>query len=598
MEKSSFSVSEKASISLLSLVERHERRVPSAMSARVTAFARGGAEISDGDNVAALLEVDNPERLLRDRPDGFPDDALLPLAENFVSAHLPPTVLAALIDHPAVDRVQTKKLKLPTLDHARVDIALQPRANATRVVPETGASVLVGIVDSGFDLTHPMFQASDGTLRVERLLDQTAPREFSRAQLASALQSGATPGADEQGHGTHVASIAAGSAFNGFEGVAPEATFLLVKTDFMNTDAAVSWIFQQAGNRPCVINMSLGHHFGPHDGTDAEERLHVQLTAQPGRAIVIAAGNERTDSIHIGGRFHPGQTEEVLFDILRPRDGSLPFAALTLWYDLRDSFDITLLSPSGQQMPLPAIGRADRFRSASVDIQVARKRYPLGSAIQGQIEINISNRAVRPIDLRGWKLRITAGATVTIGRFDAWINNSGFAEFRAHALVEMARTIGLPATGAGALAVASHVSRNEWDADAGHETDIRAVLGRSSVFSSLGPTRDGRQKPDFSAPGQYLTAALADGSELASLDDRALTPSRLLTIEGTSMATPIVTGVVALMFQRRPTATLLDIGDILRRTARHDAHTGPAGWNPTYGFGKIDVAAALNALGT
>ena len=184
-----------------------------------------------------------------------------------------------------------------------------------------------------------------------------------------------------------------------------------------------------------------------------------------------------------------------------------------------------------------------------------------------------------------------------VGRLDAWMNNSGFAEFRAHSLVEMARTIGLPATGRGSIAVASHVSKNQWQADAGMETDIRAVIGRSSVFSSLGPTRDGRQKPDISAPGQYLTAALADGSELATLDDRALTPSRLLTIEGTSMATPVVTGVVPLMLQRKPTATLAQIADVLQRTARHDVHTGPVGWNPTYGFGKIDIAAALQAIG-
>ena len=59
--------------------------------------------------------------------------------------------------------------------------------------------------------------------------------------------------------------------------MAPAARFLLVKTDFINTDAAVSWTFRKAGPRPCVVNMSLGHHFGAHDGTDQEERLHRTL---------------------------------------------------------------------------------------------------------------------------------------------------------------------------------------------------------------------------------------------------------------------------------------------------------------------------------
>jgi subtilisin family serine protease len=596
MRQTTFQVSEKASISLSSLVERQTRNIRSSLTARAAGFAAGGAPITQEQNVAALLEVADARQLVEESAGAYGENALLPLADNFVSAHLPPSELAKFIDHPAVERIQTKKLKLPTLDHATVDVGLRASTAGNRVVNETGENVLIGIVDSGFDLTHPMFADAHGGLRVERLLDQTTRREFTDVQLQQGVAGGNPPGRDGQGHGTHVASIAGGSAFGGFEGVAPRARFLLVKTDFLNTDAAVSWIFNHAGNRPCVVNMSLGHHFGAHDGTDAEERLHALLTAAPGRAIVVAAGNERTDSIHAGGRFHVGQTEEIVFDLLRPRDGGLPSAVVTLWYDQRDAFDLTLLTPSGQQIALPALGRANHFQSATVDIQVARKRYPLSASIQGQIEISISNPAARPIDLRGWKIRIAA-RTIVVGRLDAWVNNSGFAEFRSHPLIEMARTVGLPATGRGSIAVASHVSKNEWQADAGMETDIRAVIGRSSVFSSLGPTRDGRQKPNISAPGQYLTAALADSSELATLDDRALTGSRLLTIEGTSMATPVVTGIVALMLQRKSTATLTQIADVLQRTARHDAHTGPVGWNPTYGFGKIDIAAALQAIG-
>jgi subtilisin family serine protease len=180
-----------------------------------------------------------------------------------------------------------------------------------------------------------------------------------------------------------------------------------------------------------------------------------------------------------------------------------------------------------------------------------------------------------------------------VGRLDGWVSNAGLAEFRAHGLVEQSRTIGLTATGDGCLAVASHVSKQAWHSDAGAAQDFHVLVGRSSPFSSQGPTRDGRLKPEISAPGQYVTAALADHSEWAGIDDRARVRERLLTLEGTSMAAPVVTGVVALLLQKKRNLTVQRVRDILQATARHDAHTGLAPWNPAYGYGKLDVVAAL-----
>jgi subtilisin family serine protease len=191
-------------------------------------------------------------------------------------------------------------------------------------------------------------------------------------------------------------------------------------------------------------------------------------------------------------------------------------------------------------------------------------------------------------------VRITC-RKATVGRIDGWFNNSGFAAFRAHPLLENARTVGLSATGAGCLAVASHVSKTAWASDLGDMTDDNLVVGRSSPFSSLGPTRTGGQKPDLSAPGQMVTAALASDSEMAADDQFAKTGQRLLTIAGTSMAAPVVTGAVALLLQQQPRRSLADIREILSRSVRRDAHTGPAPWDPFYGLGKLDIAAALHS---
>ena len=208
-----------------------------------------------------------------------------------------------------------------------------------RTVSETGKGVLVGIVDSGFDLSHPMFRDASGKLRVERLLDQTTGQEFPSAQLETGWNGVANPdgpGGDENGHGTHVATIAAGTAHNGFEGIASQVRFLLVKTDFINTDEAVKWCFTKSGSKSCVVNLSLGNHWGGHDGTTAAEQLYETLTGR-GKIIVASAGNERNDAIHIGGRLVSGQTESASFNVLRQRglNPDPPFLGLTLWYGKR-----------------------------------------------------------------------------------------------------------------------------------------------------------------------------------------------------------------------------------------------------------------------
>ena len=416
--------------------------------------------------------------------------------------------------------------------------------------------------------------------------------ELTNAQLETGWTNGTNPGKDEHGHGTHVAGIAGGTKFQGLEGVAPEARFLLVKTDFINTDVGISWAYRKAGTTPCVVNMSLGHHFGSHDGTDAEERLHSSLTGQ-GKIVVISAGNEREDDIHIGGRFSTGQSTNVSFQVDRQPKGP-PVATITLWYDPADQFEFNIISPSGSVFAMPRIGRQKSFPSNRVRVDLLRGTYTASNLIQAQIQLGFSE-LVSDTLLRNWKLQIRC-TNASIGRLDGWFSNSGFGRFLNSTLIETARTIGLSATGPACIAVASHVTKTKWASDNGDQEDANSVIGRSSSFSSQGPTRNGQQKPDYSAPGQWITSALARDSELQDDDRFSDDVNRLLTIPGTSMAAPMVTGVVALLLQKKKTLTPAQVKSILTASAAHDAHTGVPGWNPTYGHGKINVAAALAQL--
>ena len=485
MEHHTFTLSDKLSVSLCSMLDRVKKKeLPHYTTMMAGYLGDLTTPTVASDLVAVNLEIPNFESVRL--PKLKTAEELENLGGNYYSGRLSLATLKQLAGLDSIDRISTKKQKQLLLDAASKDIGLLTAIPSARTVPETGKGIFIGIVDSGFDLSHPMFYDAAGKLRVKALLDQTqGNQEYKTAALTSQWAAGNGPGRDDNGHGTHVASTAGGSSFQGLEGIAPEAQFLLVKTDFLNVDSGVAWIFRQAGTAPCVVNLSLGGH-----------------------------------------------------------------------------------------------------------IEVSRRRYVPARAIQVEIAIDFTRVNVRAADLQNWRLQFRC-STATVGRLDGWFVNQGFGEFRPHPLVETARTIGIPATSNASIAVASHVSKNEWVSDTGIQQD-NILIGRSSPFSSLGPTRDGRWKPDISAPGQYLTAALANNSELSQESQFAQTSTKLVSIAGTSMATPVVTGAIALMLQKKPTLTPSQILDLLKQSARRDLQTGVAIWTPTYGAGKLDIAALLS----
>lgn len=511
-----YRINSKASVSLQALTHRrNEGARPMMMAAAAAGFTgHDPVEITPEDRIALNIESPDPDALMDAIEAHYDREMLCPLGGHQFSAHLSAETAAELVSDSRVSRIRTKKEYKPTLDVAATNIGLRPVGGGARLVTEDGTGVLIGVVDTGFDLSHPAFRDAAGNLRVRRLLDQTKnDKEFSTAQLETGWSNGSNPGADGDGHGTHVAGTAGGTAFNGFEGVAPGAEFLLVKTNMMDIDEAVSWIFSEAGSTPCVVNLSLGGHFGAHDGTSPDERLHAQLVG-PGKIVVVAAGNEHEDNIHVGHRFFTEESQTVAFDLHRQPNSAPPFVVLTLWHDQSDTFDLSLVTPDGQSLPLPAIGSAQNLESSLLEVELARKNYDIGTIVQSQIAIECKSAGVPNAILQGWNLGIEC-TDASVGRLDCWMHNSGFGEFTGQSpLIEAHRTIGMPATGAACIAVASHVSKTDWGSDGGDMTDPRAVVGRASTFSSRGPTRDGRQKPDISAPGEHITAALASGSTL------------------------------------------------------------------------------------
>ncbi|HEX4475023.1 MAG TPA: S8 family serine peptidase [Polyangiaceae bacterium] len=251
------------------------------------------------------------------------------LGGHFSVVRAPLADLDALaLSHPDWKVTWSPPLK-PLLDRAGAWINAPAYRNDTGL---TGKNVIVGVIDTGADVTHPDLQNADGTTRIAYLVDfsqsarGTVPGAEARctsAHLSCAVYTGAeidqlvqshltsriSP--DVVGHGTHVTSLAAGNGGAGkkYVGMAPEASIIVVRAlDASNqiVDAnlvsgadLIFWLAEQEGAKvgkerlPAVVNLSLGSDFGPHDGSTALERDLASMVGpdHPGRAIVVAAGN-------------------------------------------------------------------------------------------------------------------------------------------------------------------------------------------------------------------------------------------------------------------------------------------------------------------
>jgi len=192
--------------------------------------------------------------------------------------------LEHLYEDPDIIYVGASHKLHPLMDVASARVQLPEFRNETGL---TGEGVIIGVVDTGIDSNHPAFQE-----RVLRILDQELQQELTGENLSCSR--------DTDGHGTHVAGIAAGND-DQYGGIAPEAELVIVKStlDEADTSDGIRYIFRIAEElgRPAVVNLSLGGHYDPHDGSDDLSKSIDELSG-PGRIVCCSAGNEGNYNIH------------------------------------------------------------------------------------------------------------------------------------------------------------------------------------------------------------------------------------------------------------------------------------------------------------
>ncbi len=515
--------------------------------------------------------------------------------------------MGKLDDLAALDSVVKIESSRPLTGELNVSVP-EIRANLVHTGPPEfkGSGVIVGIIDSGIHYPHECFRKNDGTSRILAIWDQyisalgteTPPTgynygvEYTKTDIDSAL-SAADPFSVVRhrdydifyGHGTHVSGIAAGDgsvAGNGdppftYVGVAPEADIIFVANrvttealgDSAGTLDAINYIFDKAASlgKPAVINQSQGDNLGPHDGTSLLERGIDNLLGGPGRSMVKSAGNAANVDIHAQGVVSAGGSETVQFVV--PVDDKDP-DTIDIWYSGKDQFGISITVPGGNVSSVVSPGTTD-----TLDLPNGNRAF-IDSVLDdpgnhdNRIYIQLLLGTQPVIEQGTWAFTLN-GITVVDGQFDAWIERGLLAipKFIGPHLNNN-RTISVPGTSNEVITVASYITRN-------------AGVGDISTFSSLGPTRDGRLKPEIAAPGEQIISAKARGS---GTDQYWPWP-------GTSMAAPHVAGTIALMFQRDNSLTQTKIRDCLTSTARSDTFTGAVP-NNTWGYGKLDSKGAFD----
>ena len=508
-------------------------------------------------------------------PEGGVRTAIVPLAS-----------LDQLSENPAIGRIIPAQPLELAMDVAAPAVKLPTFRRKSGL---SGKGVVVGVVDTGIEVSHPSFEG-----RIDRVWDQTlngqgVPEGGYGAELTGPALSLSR---DTHGHGTHVAGIAAG-ADDTFGGVAPEATLVVVKSDLLSAHIAdgVRYIFRVASElgMPAVVNLSLGGHGDAHDGTDPLSQV-VDEAVGPGRVVCIAAGNDGNANVHAQVLVRKGRTRTVACAMLRRAPNEPAFtAAFNGWYPGTDKLRVAVVSPSDQQTPFQAvISSGSPVRDYTLPEGAVRVITPGPDPANGDhnffVLVEPAATPATAANPRGtWRIRLE-GTKVTNGTVDVWSVARSVAQFTGPSVVDSMK-VGSPGAATKAITVASYTTKVAWQDIFGRPHEAGLELDDISDFSSEGPRRDGARKPDLAAPGAMIVSSLSVHSGV-SPDD--VIDDRHTVLAGTSMATPFVAGLVALLLERNPRLSPTSARTLLRRNSAIPGRKAGA-FDTKWGYGVISA---------
>ena len=468
----------------------------------------------------------------------------------------------------------------------------------------SGEGVMIGFLDTGIDYENVLFRKLDGGTKIAAIWDQTIQTgtvpegfdygsEYMEAQINEALRStdpeSVVPSKDTNGHGTFLASIAAGNAdaANRFQGAAPKATLAVVKLketkEFLKQfysikDDAIcyqendimmglKYLHELAlkMRMPLVICVALGSNFGGHNGSSVLSMILQRYAELENRCVVIGGGNEANERHHFQGKLEKdSNTQEVEVRVEKAGKG---FVA-ELWTTLPNILTAYITSPSGERSPLISIRQGSRYTlNFPFDNTEVTVEYRLLMADNDSqlIFLRFSNPATGI-----WKIGVNP-LQITDGVYHIWLSMKEFQENNAYFLeANPDITLTEPGSTYGAMTV-SYYNGNDNGVD---------------INSGRGYTRSNLVKPDFAAPGVDVTGAGLNG--------------RFVKRSGSSIAAGITAGASALIMEwlkKQPQirgVTTSQVTNIILFGVNQG--TLPEYPNREWGYGTMDIYQSLDRL--
>ena len=509
---------------------------------------------------------------------------------NLATAVIPMSALVDFAEDPDVENVDAGNSVKAMTDLAREYSHVDALHVGLPDFPRsfTGKGVLIGVIDTGFDFMHPAFRDAGGNSRIIHVWDQsgrngnTSSMGYGVVFDTPELIRSAAHDVSRDTHGSHVAAIAASSA-DVYTGMAPESDIVVVATDKSESGIidALAYLLDYAEKekKPMAINLSMGTVIGFKDGTDPIASMIDGLLDESGKKclMAIAAGNE-------GHRNSTIVTEVV-------GQGEVINTSFTPPSHMRENVFIGCSTTSAFQVSLSLVGSdgvafetsisSDASESVSHENITGEKDYSLvtlspmkdADGLQRGVSVNL----YAPLkEGQKWKLVVTGAAGKYIACCDYGELDNG----------SNASTMAATACGKIPISVGAYVSRDKFTNLQGMERSSDWTVGERYPLSGMGPTFDGRDKPDVLAPGAHIISAInnyaasynVNREDLAYTEVDALIPGRTNywgAMCGTSMATPVVTGIMALWLQANPRLDFDHVRKLIGSPGSHiDAKTG------------------------
>ena len=468
-----------------------------------------------------------------------------------------------------------------------------------------GEGVMIGIIDTGIDYENPLFKNADGTTRIAGIWDQTIQTgrepegflygsEYVREEINEALQSDnpkeIVPTTDTDGHGTFVASVAAGgeNVEEDFLGAAPRAILGIVKLKeakkylkqfyFINEEAKCYQendimlgmryleLIAEKEQLPLIFCIPLGTNLGDHNGTSPLGNLLSYYSNVHNMAVVLGGGNEANQRHHYYGRLG-GERGKDSVEIRVERTGA--GFTLEMWTDIPNIFMITITSPAGERIPFPTVKQSE---STSVHSFVFERTTVyvdyrlLVERTNSELAFIRFENAVEGI----WKVEVEA-IQVADGIFHMWLPVKEFLSGEVYFLRSNPDwTITEPGCVWTAMTAANYNGSNN----------------SIAIDSGRGYTRNGSLKPDFAAPGINVTGATGR--------------NQFVERSGSSISTAITAGASALLMEwlyyqlgRRNVDTVQIKNLLVLGTNRMDTEEYP---NRVWGYGTLDLYKTFDEL--